>query len=200
MTRSTDSFTFTDLLTTVFGEKIAKELDIIPIRELGRIGMHDMLQKGFTMKTAYKYAAVLELVRRINEAIVVEDLKKFKIRNSELIGKLFMERLRGLSVEEFHCVYLNRMNVIIDIECISKGGIAGTVVDPRIILKHAISLEASGIILGHNHPSGQLQPSQPDIELTNQVKMAANFFNIKLLDHIICSDNGYYSFADEGKL
>jgi DNA repair protein RadC len=95
-------------------------------------------------------------------------------------------------------LFLNRSNRINHFEIISEGGITGTVADPRIILKKALEEDAVSLILSHNHPSGSLKPSRADEELTHKIKEAARYFDIKVLDHIIVSDDGYYSFADEG--
>ena len=95
-------------------------------------------------------------------------------------------------------MYLNRANNIIRQELISEGGITGTVADPRIILKKALDHHAVSIILCHNHPSGNLKPSKADEQLTNKIKTAAAFLDIQVMDHIIVSEEGYYSFADEG--
>jgi len=95
---------------------------------------------------------------------------------------------------------MNQANKINHIEFISKGGITATVADPRVILKKALEEDAVSIILCHNHPSGNLKPSSADQQLTKKIKEAAAYFDIKLLDHIIVSDEGYFSFADEGLL
>jgi len=95
-------------------------------------------------------------------------------------------------------VFLNRSNRVNHFEIISKGGITGTVADPRIILKKALEEDAVSLILCHNHPSGSIKPSRADEELTAKIKEAARFLDIKVLDHIIVSEYGYYSFADEG--
>ena len=100
----------------------------------------------------------------------------------------------------FAVVFLNRANKINNLEIISKGGITGTVADPRIILKKALEEDATSIVLCHNHPSGNLQPSRADEELTKKIKEAANYFDIKIIDHIIVSEEGFYSFADDGIL
>jgi len=104
--------------------------------------------------------------------------------------------------EQFVIMYLNNANRILGMYRVSKGGITGTVVDPRIILGTALKVAATAIILSHNHPSGQLQPSHADIALTHKIKKAAEFVDIRLNDHIILSGTGegYYSFADEGAL
>lgn len=106
----------------------------------------------------------------------------------------------GLEVEHFYAIYLTRSNTIIAIRQISKGGINGTLADPRIIFKNAIELNASAIILSHNHPSGTLKPSETDLDLTRKISSGASLLDIKVLDHIIVADNSYYSFADEGNI
>ena len=100
----------------------------------------------------------------------------------------------------FAVVLLNRANKIIHFEVISRGGITGTVADPRIILKLALSHGATSLILSHNHPSGNLNPSKADEDVTQKIKQAAALIDIQVLDHIIVSEEGYYSFLDEGKL
>jgi DNA repair protein RadC len=101
-------------------------------------------------------------------------------------------------VEQFKVMLTNRANKVLGIFEVSTGGISGTVADPKLIFAAAIKAAASGIILSHNHPSGNLQPSQADIDLTRKIKEAGRFLEIQLLDHIIITSEGYYSFADEG--
>ena len=103
-------------------------------------------------------------------------------------------------LEEFKVFYLSRANRVLQILPISQGGITGTVVDPRLVLAGAIKVAACAMILVHNHPSGGLKPSRADEELTLKVKEAAKYFDIKVLDHLIITSEGYYSFADEGLL
>lgn len=104
-------------------------------------------------------------------------------------------------VEQFSVAFLNRANKIIGVQVVSKGGITGTIADPRLIMATALKAAATGIILCHNHPSGNLQASTADIEITKKIQSACNFLDIKLLDHIIISPNGtYLSFTDEGIL
>lgn len=100
--------------------------------------------------------------------------------------------------EEFIVLLMDRANRVLGYQLISKGGITGTVVDIRLILAAAIKSLASGIIIAHNHPSGNLQPSQPDISLTKKVKEAGKTMDVQVLDHLILTKDGYYSFADEG--
>lgn len=153
--------------------------------------------KGIGEAKAINIASAFELGRRRKE---YEVAGKLKINTSEDAYKLLNRKLNDLSYEEFWIVLLNRANSVVKIECISKGGISGTVVDVRLILKPAIEMLASGIILCHNHPSGQLKPSEQDISLTKKIKESARLMDINLLDHIIIGEQKYLSFADEGIL
>jgi len=103
-------------------------------------------------------------------------------------------------LEEFKVIFLNRSNRVLQIFSASSGGITGTVADPRLILTTALKLGACSIVLAHNHPSGSLKPSKADEELTQKIKYAAQFHDIKVLDHVIVCSDSYYSFADEGLL
>ena len=139
-----------------------------------------------------QYKAYKELTRRK----IAEP--RIKINSSiELYQNLSF--LEGYAHEEFWVIYLRQNNTIIKMQQQSKGGIAGTVVDIRLILKDAILCKASGLILAHNHPSGELKPSQADKEITDKIKQSAKLMDIKLLDHMIIGGNGgYLSFCDEG--
>ena len=101
-------------------------------------------------------------------------------------------------VEQFKVLFLNRANKVLGIFGVSTGGVTGTVADPKLIFVAALKSNACGIIISHNHPSGNLKPSKPDEDLTQKIKQAGLFLDIKLLDHIIVTSEGYYSFADEG--
>ena len=103
-------------------------------------------------------------------------------------------------IEEFKVLFLNRSNRVLQIYNVSSGGITGTVADPRLILAAALKVASCSIMLAHNHPSTSLKPSKADEELTSKIKYAAQFHDIKVLDHVIVSSEGYYSFADEGVL
>jgi DNA repair protein RadC len=103
-------------------------------------------------------------------------------------------------LEEFKVLFLNRSNKVLYILSLSQGGITGTVADPRLILGVAVKIAACNLILAHNHPSGSLQPSRADEELTYKIREAAKYFDIKVLDHVIITADGYLSFADEGLL
>lgn len=103
-------------------------------------------------------------------------------------------------VEQFKVLFLNRANKVLCVYNVSSGGITGTVADPRLIYSAALKVNAVSLVLSHNHPSGSLKPSRQDEELTQKIKCAGSFLDIKVLDHLIISSEGYYSFADEGLL
>lgn len=128
---------------------------------------------------------------------------KFKITSSQSVYDLVINHW-DLNIIEFQeevkVVLLNRANIVLGIYEMSKGGITGTIVDIRIILAVALKSSASGIVLVHNHPSGNLDPSDVDRQITNKLKEASKLFDIILLDHIIISREGYYSFSDSGIL
>ena len=139
----------------------------------------------------------MELGRRRKDE---EYKERVKIGSSNDIYQLVKPELMDLQKEEFWVILLNRANRLIKKEQISSGGVSGTVADPKIIFKAALDQYASSIILVHNHPSGNLKPSQADISLTKKMKEVGNLLEIPVLDHIIFSDQGYLSFADEGLL
>jgi DNA repair protein RadC len=120
------------------------------------------------------------------------------IKSSADIAGYFQAFLKDRHAELFLVAYLNRANRLIRIEIISEGGLTGTIADPRIILKKAIDLRAVNMVLCHNHPSGNLKPSKADEDLTQKIIHGAAFIDIQVLDHIIVSHQGYFSFADEG--
>ena len=109
-------------------------------------------------------------------------------------------KLQRLEYEEFWVLYLSRSNRVMFEECMSKGGVSGTVIDTRLILKRAIELLASGIILVHNHPSGNLRPSPEDDRITTKTKEAALLLDINVLDHLIITPTDYFSYSDNGRL
>ena len=166
--------------------------------ELGRLSVRELMKtKGIGMAKAITIAAALELGRR---RLATESLDKPLVTGSTSVARYLQARFRDLSHEIFAVVFLNRANRIIHFEVVSSGGITGTVADPRIILKKALEEEAVGLILCHNHPSGNLRPSRADEELTIKIREAARFFDIRVLDHVIVSHEGYFSFADEGMI
>ncbi len=168
------------------------------LNELARFSVKDLKKiKGIGEAKAISIVSALELGRRRKEE---EFKEKVKITCSNDIYQLMKPDLMDLPKEEFWVILLNRANRLIKKEQISSGGVSGTVADPKIIFKAALDQYASSIILVHNHPSGNLKPSQADIKLTNKMKEAGNLLEIPVLDHVIFSDQNYLSFADEGIL
>jgi DNA repair protein RadC len=166
--------------------------------ELGRLSIKDLMKvKGIGEAKAITIAAALELGRRREAAAPLE---KSAISSSSDIAKFLQTKLKDYRHEVFAVMFLNRANKINHFEIISEGGITGTVADPRIILRKALEEDAVSIILCHNHPSGSLKPSKADEQLTAKIKEAAKYLDIVVMDHIIVSEAGYYSFADEGLL
>ncbi len=163
---------------------------------LAKQNIPDFMQfKGIGEAKAISIVAALEFGRRRQLAKVKE---RRQIRSSRDGFMIFQPLLADLPHEEFWVLYLNRSNKIIQRERISVGGVAGTIADIKIIFKRAVELLASGIILIHNHPSGNLQPSVADKQLTEKVVKAGKVLEVAALDHLIITDAGYYSFADEG--
>lgn len=166
------------------------------LNELAKLSINDLMKfKGIGDAKAISIAAALELGRRRKESEVI---KKAKVGSSKDAYEVIRPYLMDLMHEQFWVLLLNRANEIIRPVQISIGGVAGTVADPKMIFKAAIEHLASAIILVHNHPSGNLSPSQADKDLTKKVKQGGQTLDIPVLDHLIFSDNGYYSFADEG--
>jgi DNA repair protein RadC len=166
--------------------------------ELGKLSVKELMKiKGIGEAKAITITAALELGRRRQAAAPLE---KQIVGNSGDIARYLQTKLKDHRHEVFAVLFLNRANKINHFEIISEGGITGTVADPRIILRKALEEDAVNIILCHNHPSGSLKPSRADEELTKKIKEAARLFDIVVIDHIIVSENGYYSFADEGIL
>jgi DNA repair protein RadC len=169
------------------------------LQRLSKLSVKELVNlkiKGLGPAKAITIAAALELGVRRSMA----DNKKEVIQSSKDIANYLKAQLEYKKHEVFAVVFLNRANKINHYEIISEGGITGTVADPRIILKKALEHDAVSIVLCHNHPSGNLKPSRQDQELTHKIKEASGFFDIKVLDHIIVSEEGYYSFADEAML
>jgi len=166
--------------------------------DLGKMGLAELTRiRGIGPAKAVTIIAALELGRRRQAAASRE---KAIISSSMDVASYVQTILRDYRHEVFAVLFLNRANKINHFEVISEGGITGTVADPRIILKKALEEDAVSLILCHNHPSGSLKPSRSDEELTLKIREAARFFDIRVLDHIIVSDDGYFSFADEGLL
>jgi DNA repair protein RadC len=164
--------------------------------KLGRLSVNELSKfKGIGEAKAISIIAALELGRRRKETEPDEILK---ISGSNDIFNLMHRYFADLNHEEFWIILLNRANKVLSKHLISKGGQAGTIADPKIIFQTALENHAASIILAHNHPSGNLKASQADIGLTHKLISAGNMLDISVLDHLIFSNTGYYSFADEG--
>jgi DNA repair protein RadC len=162
---------------------------------LGNLTLEDLKKvKGIGEAKAISIAAALEIGRRRKES---EPPKKLKIDSSKSAYEYIYQDLSDLPHEEFYVVYLKRSNEVIEKMSLSKGGLAGTVVDVRIILKRAIELQASALVLFHNHPSGNLKPSGADLDITKKIIEAGKFMDISVLDHLIIGHNKYLSLRDE---
>ena len=168
------------------------------LNELGKLSVKELIRiKGIGEAKAISIVAAMELGRR-RQALAARE--KPVITSSTDVAIYLQALLRDHKHEVFAVLFLNRANKVNHFQIISEGGITGTVADPRIILKRALEEDAVSLILCHNHPSGNLKPSRADEELTLKIREAAKFFDIKVLDHLIVSDEGYYSFADEGRM
>ncbi len=209
LSKNPNSLTDSELLAILIGKgtreknavDLAKELLFSVknnLNELGRLEIHDLLKlNGIGKVKAVVILAALELGRRRQGAGALE---KPVVKDSRQVAGYLQIMLQDHSREVFAVIFLNQANRVNHFEVISQGGITGTVADPRLILKKALESHAVSVILCHNHPSGNLKPSKSDEELTYKIREAARFFDIKVIDHIIVSRDGYFSFADEGMM
>ena len=164
--------------------------------ELSRLSLNDLMKyKGIGDAKAVSIAAALELGRRRRFS---EALEKPCIKNSEIAYECFYAHLSDLGHEQFWIMLLNNANKVIKLEKIGVGGMTGTSADPKKIFKSALENNATSIMLCHNHPSGNVVPSNADKQITNNLIKAGQFLEIKILDHIIIGNDNYFSFADEG--
>ena len=169
------------------------------LQHVGKLSVKEILKlkvKGIGEAKAIIIAAALELGVRRDAAFKKKDV----VIHSKDIAEYLKAKLQYKKHEVFAVIFLNRSNKVNHFEIVSEGGITGTVADPRIILKKALSYDAVSLVLCHNHPSGSVKPSRQDEDLTHKIKEAAKFFDVLVLDHIIVCEEGYYSFADEGIL
>ncbi|HYK77395.1 MAG TPA: DNA repair protein RadC [Daejeonella sp.] len=165
------------------------------LNRLGKLNIPDLAQfKGIGQAKAISIIAALELGRRRRESI--SDVQA-SIHGSKEVYEALSPHFVDLDHEEFWIILLNRANKITSRHLVSRGGQSGTLVDPKIVFNTALAHRASAIILAHNHPSGNLKPSQADIDLTRKLKSAGLLLDIPVYDHLIISDKGFYSFADE---
>lgn len=164
--------------------------------ELGKLAIHDLTKiKGIGPAKAVTLVSAFELGRRRN---YTDTKERTVLKASQEVYDYMKPHLLDLSHEEFWVLSLNRANVVIRASKISSGGLAGTVVDTRMLFKEALENLANSIILVHNHPSGTLKPSEADEYLTKKLVEAGKFLEIPVLDHLIFTDRGFYSFADHG--
>jgi len=168
------------------------------LNELAKKSIRDLMKTpGIGSAKAISIIAALELGSRQQS---FPSKQKLKITSSMDAYERLQAYVENLNHEEFWVVYLNRGNKILEVKNVSSGGITGTVFDMRLVFKDAILLESTNIILCHNHPSGNLTPSESDKDLTYKTREAGKLMSIEVLDHLIIADKGYYSFADEGLL
>lgn len=165
------------------------------LNELGRLSIKQLMTfKGIGEAKAVTIAAALEVGRRRRGE---DSLKIEKIGSSQDVFHLLQPILGDLEHEEFWILFLNNSNKVLQKAQLSKGGITGTLVDVRLIMKQTLELGAVAIILAHNHPSGTLKPSAADKQITQKIKTACETLDIKVLDHLIITQKSYYSFADD---
>jgi len=187
----------TKKLTAVDLAKLILDQNNNDLNKIARLSVQELKKfNGIGDARAINIVSALELGRRRT----TEDSKLEKITGSADVYEAMRPELSDLPHEEFWLLLLNRANKIIKKQPVSQGGVSGTVADPKIIFNHALSHLASSVILVHNHPSGNTKPSEADKRLTKQMFEAGKLLEIAVLDHIIFTDNAYFSFADENLL
>jgi len=168
------------------------------LKKLAALSVGELVkQKGIGRAKAVAIVAAFELGRRRQAE---PESRKTRVMSSQDAFDILNSQMGDLQHEEFVVLMLNKANHLICTETISIGGVSGTVVDPKVLFKRALNASASSLILAHNHPSGNLQPSEADKSITAKLKRAGDDLEIKVLDHLIIGDAAYYSFADEGML
>ncbi len=168
------------------------------LHELAKKSVSDLSKfAGMGSAKASILVACMELGRRRNQA---EALNNGQIKGSKDAANYIRPLIGDLPHEEFHVIYLNRQNKIICSNKLSQGGMTGTVIDVRLVLKYALEKCATSLIFSHNHPSGNLEPSDADRKITRQLKDAGALMEIPVIDHLIVTQFGFFSFADEGML
>lgn len=212
-TNGIESLSATELLAIIFGSGLKGKSVIELSREilndvdyrldrLAQMSIEALSSRysGIGPAKAVSLAASIELGRRCQRDLEARGRLDPMITGSKSVYNLMRTSLELLANEEFWVLYLNRGNRVISKERISQGGISGTVVDVKLIMKHAIDRLCSSLILVHNHPSGNLNPSNADDSITKKICTAATYFDISVLDHVIISAGGFYSYRDEGKI
>jgi len=195
--RGFDSLSDREVLSLMADTNDPEKFKNLDLRDLAKMSITELIAAGLTKREAQIVASAFEASRRRQ---ALSALDAIQIRSSASVFEYFSALLSDLPHEEFHVMFLNRANRVIKSERISQGGVSGTVTDVRLILKTAIELLASGMIISHNHPSGNTSPSDSDIRITQKIKEAGALLDIQLLDHIIVAGRDYYSFADNGAM
>ncbi len=168
------------------------------LQELSKAGITELIKvRGIGQARAIVILAALELGRRREASEVI---LRQKITKSREAYDIFRSAMENRPYEEFWIILLNKANRIIRQSCISEGGVSGTIVDPKKIFKIALDYRASSIILGHNHPSGEVRPSEADDRITKKISEAGQLLDVMVLDHLIIGEDIYFSYADEGKM
>lgn len=209
LARGADALSATELLAILInnGTRSKSAIDLArellqkgnnSLSSLAKMSLKDLQKvKGVGPAKAVAIKAALQLGILLEE----EALNQLPVlRSSKDIAVYLRKRLQHEPRESFIVVYLNKANRVLATEVVSTGGVTGTIADPKIIFKRALELQASHLILSHNHPSGNLRPSEADRKLTDKIKHAAKLIDMEVIDHIIVSDQGYYSFADSGDM
>lgn len=204
--RGARALSTTELLATVIGSGhgVFSAIDLSrqilkscnnDLNEFARLEYHDLIRfSGIGPARAVALVSAMELARRRK---TTDSHSRIKITGSKDVYSCMQEFLLDQKIETFWALYLNRAHHLLHRQLISQGGVSGTLVDPKIVFKYALDHLASAIILVHNHPSGQLRPSEADRKLTAKLSEAGLILEIPVLDHIIFSNSGYFSFADE---
>jgi DNA repair protein RadC len=198
----TASVSDAELLSLFFRNETDKALSLLEsvghnLNALAKLTISDMLLLGVNESAAVYLTAAVELGRRRNHSEAIEN---GQIRGSKDAANYIRPLIGDLHHEEFWVIYLNRRNSIIFSNKLSQGGMTGTVIDVRLVLKSALEKYATSLIFAHNHPSGNLDPSEADKRITRQLKQAAAIMEIPVIDHLIVTQSSYFSFADEGLL
>ncbi len=167
-------------------------------QQLSILSVKDLMKfKGIGEAKAIAIATALEIGRRKYSQEIPD---KISISTSQEAYKVFLPHLSDLRTEEFWAVYLNHKNQIVYKSQLSKGGITGTLVDVRVLFKMALEHFATSVIVAHNHPTGNLKPSDADLKITKNIQQAGDLLNIKLIDHLIVGENSFFSFKDQNLL
>lgn len=169
------------------------------LNQLAKLTIPDLMRyRGIGEAKAISIAAALELGRRRKSREF--NREEHSVKEAKDIYHLMLQKFEDIDHEEFYAILLSRSNKVKSVEHISRGGISETVADGKIIFKKALEKSAAAVVLCHNHPSGSLRPSQPDIELTQRFKSFGKYIDLPILDHVIVTNEGYYSFAEKGLL